>query len=219
MRDIKTNDNSFSFGGGRRWIAGLLLGLAMTAYTQAGSPAGVDFGSSRGYVGVRGGFIELEDVDEDGSFNLGLLGAYQVFPALALELSLDFQLSEIYLEDEYGTVAVDFVDRETTALQFGFNFSPVDRGPFRPFVAAGVGYYYSQYSHQNYDWDYYGYDDHVGEGGFYTGVGVDLFGSPVSARGFSFTTEAHWLFTEKEDRSDAVRSDGFIVTAGCKYRF
>jgi len=218
MREIKLNEMLFSFGRGRRRLAVLLV-LVSTAYAQAGSPAGVDFGRSWGFAGVRGGFIELEDVDEDGSFNLGVFGAYQLFPALALEISLDFQLAEIYVEDEYGSFEVDFIDRETTALQFGFNFSPVERGPFRPFFTAGVGYYYSQYTHQDYDWDGYGWDDHVGEGGFYTGVGADLFGSPVSARGFSFTTEAHWLFTEREDRSDAVRSDGFIVTAGCKYRF
>lgn len=192
----------------------MLLSLAMTSSAFA-----QDYGADQavGYVGVRLGHIELEHVDDDGSFNIGLYGGAFVQPWLAIEGAVDFQDSDFYWHDGDWSVGLYTTSRQTTALSAGLKLMPVTRGPIRPFLGAGVGYYFSEYT---YDDGFYDVHDRIDEGGFYAGGGLELFGYGSAARGFTLTWDNRWLFTEKETyREDHVKADGWTTSLGCTFRF
>jgi hypothetical protein len=193
-------------------VAALLLFVfAMNSFAQH------HHREATGYGGLRAGYIELEDVDEDGSYNFGLFGGAFFAEHFAVEGAIDFQTSEITLyENEYGdTVSIPLLERETLAYQLGLTFSPF-RGPFRPFLLGGVGYYSSRYVLP----DYYGDHERIGDGGYYGGFGLDLFGRGHAARGFTLTWDNRWLFTKKQYVAEReIKSDGFFSSLGLKFKF
>jgi len=172
------------------------------------------FEPANGYFGIRTGFIELEEVDDEGSFNMGLFGGIFITTKFTLDASVDFQSTEFiwYLTD----VHIDFttLERKTTALQAGLTFSPFPNSPFRPFLLGGVGYFYSQYTS-----DYYGIET-VGDGGYYAGFGADFLGFNSDDPGFTLTVDARWLFTREEPYTEQeIEADGRMISIGLKYKF
>lgn len=173
---------------------------------------------AKGYVGLRAGYIELEDVDDSGSFNWGIYGGGFLLPWLSLELSLDRQTSEIVIYGDHWVVDIPILDRETTALQAGLKLMPVKNGPIRPFFTGGVGYYFSEYVDDRGFFDYF--SDTIDEGGYYAGGGLELFGHGSRAKGFTVTWDNRWLFTEKERwRDNHVKADGWNTSLGLTFRF
>jgi len=169
---------------------------------------------AEGYFGIRTGFIQLEEVDDEGSFNLGLFGGMFISPRFTLDASVDFQTTDFlyYFTD----VSIEFVqlERKTTALQAGLTFSPLPASPFRPFVTGGVGYFYSHYSN-----DYYG-SEVAGDAGYYVGFGADFLGFNSDEPGFTLTVDARWFFTREEPYLEQeIQADGRMVSIGVKYKF
>ncbi|MDJ0840216.1 MAG: outer membrane beta-barrel protein [Acidobacteriota bacterium] len=189
----------------------LFIGLVLTLPVLAQPHDRAD-----GYIGLRAGFIELEDVDEDGSYNLGVFGGFFLTPELSLEASYDFQTSEVVLyEDCCSTVVVPLLDRKTNAFQLGLKFSPF-RTMLRPYLMGGVGYYSSEYTLP----DYFGDVDRIGDTGYYGGLGLELFGRAFADTGFTLVWENRWLFTQEEYWDEnRIESDGFTSTLGFKFKF
>lgn len=182
--------------------------LSLVGLSQVGP------GDAHGYFGMRTGFIELEDVDDDGSWNVGLLGGVFLLPMLSLDASVDFQVSDfVYVYDNID-IYIDTIERKTVALQAGLSFSPFNDGPFRPFIMGGVGYFYSYYTHQS-----LGHDT-VGDAGYYAGFGADFLGQSYNHDGFALTFDARWLFTREEPYLEQeIKADGRMLSIGAKYRF
>lgn len=166
------------------------------------------------YVGARIGYIELEEVDDDGSVSFGLTGGVFFRPRWSAEASLDFQESEFFVDLGNVAVSVPLTRRETWALQVGLAVTPWPDRAVRPYAIGGVGYFWSRY-----DTDY-GYEpDRIGDGGYFWGAGVDLFGDDQDLP-LSLVLEARWLFTRKEDYFEerGIRADGFTVSVGARFR-
>ncbi len=174
-------------------------------------------GNADGYLGVRLGRLNLENVDDDGSFMFGVYGGGFVTPWLALEGSVDFQESDFYVTSDDWIINYNYLDRETTAFQAGLKLMPLTVGPVRPFLTGGVGYYMSEYvDHDRYNQ----YQDRIDESGFYGGAGIEFFGRGSASRGFSLTWDNRWLFTEKERyRENDIQADGWTSSLGCTFRF
>ncbi len=184
----------------------------------AAAPSFAQYGDeATGYAGVRAGYIELDDVDDEGSYNVGFFGGAFFLRHFAVEGAIDFQTSEITLyEDEYGDeVTLALIERETFAFQVGLTFSPL-RGPVRPFLLGGVGYYSSQYVLP----DHWGDKERIGDGGYYGGFGLELFGDSHLDPGFSLTWDNRWLYTKDQYVAETeVAADGFSSSLGLKFKF
>ena len=161
------------------------------------------------YWGARVGYLRVEGVDS-GSLNVGLLAGYEALEWLAVEGSLDYHTSDYH---ESG--------RATWAAQANLRLYPLPfLRRFRPYVAGGIGYYYS-------DYDLYASESyspssaHEDDGGFHLGGGFDVAIPPREDGQDSFVTfDARYLFTHKsEDDPRKIEADGILVTIGYKVRF
>jgi hypothetical protein len=165
------------------------------------------------HLGGRLGYIKLNDVDDEGSFNIGLTGGAFFQSWLAMEVSTDFQESDllVYVLDN-PDLSLE-IERETTALQAGLILMPFPEHRVRPYATGGLGYYYSRYTSEFYP------SDKLSEGGYYAGIGLE--GSYISWDDkISFTLEMRWLFTEKEQYANAeIHADGFSVMLGIRAKF
>ncbi len=195
----------------------LMPGLTGATLAQGGRRHSVSYAEdAHVYLGLRAGFIRLEDVDEEGSFNLGLSLGYLVNRYWSLEGSVDFQESELEFGNDDYYVSIPLFEQETVALQFGMSLFPVPDGLVRPYLEGGVGYYFSEFV---YDEHFYG-KERIDDGGYYAGLGFEAFGRTTKSRGFTLVTNIRWLFTqENEYPRERVRSDGYTVTLGFKYKF
>jgi hypothetical protein len=166
------------------------------------------------YVGGRVGYVELEEVDDDGSFNFGVMGGLFAASRLAIEASIDFQESEFPIpvtEDLVITTA--YIERETTALQAGVSFMPFPDQQLRPYVLGGVGYYFSSYSGGGFP------DETVSDSGYFAGLGLEMFGGAWDGDA-ALVLEGRWLFTQKEGYADeSVQPDGYTVSIGFRVKF
>ncbi len=156
------------------------------------------------YVGARVGYLEVEGVDE-GSFNFGLFGGFEVREFLAIEGSLDYHTAEYSLGN-----------RSTAALQASVRVYPLPiLHRFRPYAVGGVGFYVSDVDLGQETWERYT------DGGFHAGGGLDIavprHGLPPAV----FTTfDVRYLYTHKsEDDPRKVEPDGILATVGVKARF
>ena len=167
-----------------------------------------------GYLGARVGFIELEDVDNEGSYNVGVMGGVFFLSQLSGEVSIDFQIYNLEIEfDDGTTVFFPEIERETVALQVGLDFMPFPEQPVRPYLVGGVGYYYSRYTSNDFP------SEKVSDTGYFTGLGLDVFGDAWDGNG-SLTVEARWLFTQKEEFAQkSIRVDGYSVSIGFRVKF
>ncbi len=173
---------------------------------------GLSQNHASGYLGLRTGYIELEEVDDEGSWNLGVIGGLYLLPGLSLDASVDFQNADFLIFVSNIAISIP-LERKTTALQAGMTFSPFYNNPFRPYVMGGLGYYYSHYSS-----DYYG-SEAVGDAGYYAGFGADFLGL-YNSEGLSLTVDARWFFTREEPYDQQkIEADGRMVSIGLKYKF
>ncbi len=161
---------------------------------------------SRVFVGVRVGYLEVQHVDT-GSLNLGFMLGHTFNPMFAIEGSID-----------YHTPEFDLAGRETIAFQASVYLYPLaNLIHIQPYAVGGVGYYLSRYEFEpsmNLD------NEHVGDGGFHAGFGVDI---PLKEdqggnKDLNFTIDVRYLFTE-ESESAAIESDGVLVSLGFRVRF
>ena len=169
--------------------------------------------SDDGYFGLHVGYFKLQDVDDDGSFNVGLDGGYYFFSGFAVGASLDFQKSEFTFETEDFSITFPEFERETFSLQLDLNFTPLPYRAVRPYVLGGVGYYWSKYSNESFS------DGHVSDEGYFAGVGLDMFGDGWRG-GDAIVIEARWLFTQEATYGEAkFAPDGFNVSVGFRAKF
>ena len=182
--------------------------LSLVAYAQPGP----DY--AHGYFGMRTGYIELEQVDDEGSFNVGLVGGIYLAPMLSLDASVDFQVSDFVYLYENIELQLNSLERKTAGLLAGLTFSPFYESTFRPFATGGVGYFYSYYTHEVLG------SHTLGDGGYYAGFGADFMGQSYRNEGFSFSVEAKWLFTREEPYLEQeIKADGRMISVGVKYGF
>ena len=192
--------------------AGIALAGAPAAFAEEAEPypAGVAYVP---YVGARIGYIQLEEVDDDGSFTFGLTGGVFFRPRWSAEASLAFQESEFFLDLGNVAVSVPVTTRETWAFQVGLSVSPWPEQVVRPYVIGGVGYFLSTYDSDFTD------SDRESDGGWFWGAGLDLLGEEQNLP-VSIVIEARWLFTRKEEYFDqGIRADGVTASVGVRYRF
>ena len=184
-------------------LCGVVRGLAQT-------DEDLDWDETRWHVGLRAGYIELEDVDEDGSYNLGLMLGRRLNPYFTIEGSLDFQTADFYLGEQGQSAQVVLIERETFALQLGLNLTLLPHAEVRPFLSGGVGFYQSRYTSD------LGPRDDEDDGGYHVGGGLEW----LVHESFAFVAEGRWLFTQEEDGGDrTARADGFTTSLGARIRF
>lgn len=164
------------------------------------------------HLGARLGYIRLNDVDDDGSFNWGLTGGAFVASRFAVEASLDWQETEIlaYLLDD-PDLGVE-IERETTSLQAGLLFMPFPEHRVRPYATGGLGYYYSKYTSEFYP------REKVSNGGYFAGLGLEVSGFGWDDR-LSFVLDTRWLFTQEDYEDTEIHADGFSVAVGVRAKF
>jgi len=187
---------------------------SLLVFASSFSLAQPETGAASGYFGMRTGYIELEEVDDQGSWNIGIMGGFFLNPMLSIDVSVDFQTSEFVYY--YTNVDIEFntLNRKTVALQTGLTLSPFYNSPFRPYIEGGLGYFYSYYTNE-----FLGVET-IGDGGYYAGFGADFLGDSFQNEGFSICVDARWLFTREEPYLEqTVKSDGRMISIGFKFRF
>jgi hypothetical protein len=165
------------------------------------------------HLGGRVGYITLHDVDDEGSFNIGVTGGAFFLPWLGMDLSIDFQ------DTEWFFVAIDEpdlayeIERETVSLQAGLILMAFPQHRVRPYATGGMGYYFSRYTSGYYP------AERVSEEGYYAGAGFEL--SAISwDDDMSFVLETRWLFTAKEQyANNGIHADGFTIFVGIRGKF
>ncbi len=159
-----------------------------------------------GYAGGRVGYLKLEGVDE-GSLNLGLFGAWQPHPHLALVGAFDYHEADF-----------DLQCRTTWAVSASLELYLLDQeNRLQPYVVGGVGYYVSQY---DFEPVIVGGDDHAREEGYHAGFGLDINTGQWDEDGdmVAINLDARWIFSEQEDDLQ-VEPDGFLFSVGVKVKF
>jgi hypothetical protein len=166
-----------------------------------------------GYFGIHVGFVELQDVDDDGSFNVGIGGGFFLFSGFAVGGAFDFQQSDFTLETDDVTIFFPGIERETFSLQLELNFTPLPDSVVRPYVLGGVGYYWSKYSDESFG------QGHVSDEGYFAGVGLETFGG-AWRQGVALAVETRWLFTQEATYGEEkFAPDGFNVSLGLRFKF
>jgi hypothetical protein len=171
-------------------------------------------GYSRYYLGARAGFIELENVDDEGSVNFGVLGGLFFSSGFSMETSLDFQQSDFYVGLDGIGISTQEIERETIAMQIGLTFTPFPDKLVRPFALGGLGYYFSEYSAPSSSYE----DNRINDGGYYIGVGLDCLGGGWR-NDLSIVGDVRWMFTQKEEFAEQeVKADGFMISIGFRWK-
>jgi hypothetical protein len=169
---------------------------------------------ARMYLGARVGHLTLEEVDDDGSFNVGVLGGLFIGQGLSAEASIDFQESDFPIDVGGISVGTPLLERKTIAFQIGLTFTPFPGKTVRPYGLGGIGHYFSEYAFGNSF-----QDERVSELGYYAGAGIDFMGERWRDT-VSVTIDVRWMFTEKEELAASdVRADGRMFSAGFRYKF
>ncbi len=164
---------------------------------------------SYSYFGVRAGYMEIDNLEEGGSANIGFTSGYRFDDPLAIEFSLDYHTSEF-----------SDVNRTTYALQASLlvYLAPIT-SRVQPYMLGGGGFYLSGYDY----WTDSGYrrtnfTSH--KFGGHLGGGIDVWPTPD----VSLTVDVRYLFLKEDTPGDAVQDingsvDGILITIGTKFRF
>lgn len=188
-------------------LIGCLLSVAVAAPGALAEEA-------HAYLGARVGHITLEEVDDDGSFNIGVLGGIFFGQRFSAEASVDFQESDFAIVVDDILISIVPLERETIAFQIGLTFTPFPGKTVQPYGLGGVGYYFSEYAFGN---SFPG--DRVSESGYYAGAGVDFLGGRWRDT-VSVTIDVRWLFTAKEQPAGSeIRADGRMFSVGFRYKY
>jgi len=164
---------------------------------------------SYSYFGVRVGYMEIDNLEEGGSANIGFTSGYRFDNPLAIEFSLDYHTSEF-----------SEVDRTTYALQASLlvYLAPIT-AQVQPYLLGGGGFYLSGYDYwtdsgdRRTDFTSHKFGGHLGGG-------IDFW--PTSD--VSLTVDVRYLFLQEDTPKDAVQDidgsvDGILATIGAKFRF
>ncbi|NOY22141.1 MAG: porin family protein [Acidobacteria bacterium] len=164
---------------------------------------------SYSYWGVRAGYMEIDNMEDGGSANLGFTSGFRFDGPFAIEVSLDYHTSEF-----------SDVDRTTYALQASLlvYLAPIT-ARVQPYVLGGGGFYLSGYDY----WTDSGYrrtDFTSHKFGGHLGGGIDFW--PTAE--VSLTVDVRYLFLQEDIPEDSVVNingtiDGILATIGAKFRF
>ena len=164
---------------------------------------------SYSYFGIRAGYMEIDNMEEGGSANIGFTSGYRFNDPLAIEFSLDYHSSEF-----------SEVDRSTYVFQASLlvYLTPIN-ATVQPYLIGGGGFYLSGYDY----WTESGYrrtDFTSHKFGGHLGGGIDFWPTPD----VSLTIDVRYLFLQEDTPEDAVQDindsvDGILATIGAKLRF
>ncbi len=162
----------------------------------------VNYDRSYEWFGVRIGYMEIENMEDDGSLNLGFTAGYRLNEPLGIEFSLDYHSSEF-----------SEIDRTTYAFQASLMlYLAPPTAHLQPYVLGGGGYYMSGY---DYFRDGVRYTDFTSrEFGGHLGAGLDIW----MGENASVTLDVRYLFIS-EDAPGMDNVDGLLATFGTKFRF
>ena len=185
----------------RAFIISVLLLSASSLWA-----ADVQMDRSYAYVGVRGGVLFVDTIDNEEEASFGAMVGFRFNEAVALEFSYDDQFNGLF-----GT------GWSTDAYQASvLLYLPVS-DQVQPYLVGGIGVYMSTYNY----WVHDGYDPYIvsevdfTDAGFHAGGGVDIFLSPNIA----LTLDGRYIFVEEDDSYSGEQNDGFLTTFGVKFRF
>ncbi len=188
----------------RFFLLPVLLSLSVFSVAQD-----VTIDRSYGYFGVRAGYMEIDNMEDGGSANIGFTSGFRFNNPIAIEVSLDYHTSEF-----------SDVDRTTYALQASLllYLAPIT-ARIQPYFLGGGGFYLSGYDY----WTDSGYrrtDFTSHKFGGHLGGGIDFWPTPD----VSLTLDVRYLFLQEETPEDAVADlngniDGILATIGAKFRF
>jgi opacity protein-like surface antigen len=148
-------------------------------------------------VGFRGGWYKSNDADE-GKLYGGFQARWRIFPALAIEGSIDYRTEETYPYNRKITNYPVLV----TAL-----FYLIPGAQISPYLLGGVGWYFSELK------DDYG-TNNFNEFGAHAGGGVDI---PITPN-IVFNTDIRYYFLNFDNiRVKDLEADGYIITAGLTF--
>lgn len=174
--------------------------------------------TSKGYIGWRIGYHELDsDLDEEEGI-AGMFGGLYLNSVFSLEASIDQKygshVTYTRSDDEYD-FDFDF-DSDYFSAAVGIKASIIPVGPIRPFVTGGLGYV-EAFQYKEISPGVALYED-IEERATYLGCGIDFFKFRNRARGISLTWENRWTFTDGEELGGfTVDNDGFMSTIGIKW--
>ncbi len=162
----------------------------------------VNYDRSYEWFGVRIGYMEIENMEDNGSLNLGFTAGYRFNEPLGIELSLDYHSSEF-----------SEIDRTTYAFQASLMvYLAPPTAHLQPYVLGGGGYYMSGY---DYFRDGVRYTDFTSRKfGGHLGGGLDIW----MGQNTSVTLDVRYLFIT-EDAPGMDNVDGLLATFGTKFRF
>lgn len=173
---------------------------------------------SKGYIGWRVGYHELDKSADDDQGIVGFFGGMYLNGFLSFEASIDHKygghVSYTENDGDYD-FDVDF-DEEYLALQLGIKASLIPRGPVRPFVTGGIAHYESE-NYRVFN-DNVAVRDSLDQSGTYLGCGIDFFKWRNRSKGVSLTWENRWNFADKDEVGGIIISnEGFMSTIGIKW--
>ena len=164
---------------------------------------------SYSYFGIRAGYMEIDNLEDGGSANIGFTSGYRFDDPFAIEFSLDYHTSEF-----------SEVNRSTYAIQASLlvYLAPIT-ARVQPYVLGGGGYYLSGYDYWT-DGGYRRTDFTSHKFGSHLGGGIDFWPTPD----VSLTVDVRYLFLREGTPQDAVLDingnvDGILATIGAKFRF
>jgi hypothetical protein len=141
------------------------------------------------WLGARAGFLKAKDAD-DGTWVVGAQLRWHVAAIFAFEASVEVHRDEF----NDGDVEVFTIPVQLSAMLF------IPLGGFRPYVLAGVGWYFTETSFSgplsNLD------DDTDSVFGGHVGIGLEL----MLGRSFSINADFRYIFL---DEPDSFRDDDF----------
>ncbi|NOZ12085.1 MAG: porin family protein [Acidobacteria bacterium] len=177
--------------------------------SSSGFAQDVTIDQSFSYFGVRVGYMEIDNMEDGGSANIGFTSGFRFNDPFAIEMSLDYHTSEF-----------SDVDRTTYALQASLlvYLAPAT-ARVQPYFLGGGGFYLSGYDY----WTDSGYrrtDFTSHKFGGHLGAGIDFWPTPE----VSLTVDVRYLFLQEDTPNDAAADingsiDGVLATIGAKFRF
>jgi len=155
-------------------------------------------------LGPRAGFLKSRGADS-GTWFGGVQGRVWFSEYIGGEASITFHQDEF--DDGFGgDVTVTYYPLELSILVY-----PIQDWKVKPYVVAGLGWYYTRI-----DFDNSAFDDETDNlFGFHIGIGADL---PVSPR-VILDADIRYVFLDEPSAADDEEFDLWQVTIGATFKF
>lgn len=180
---------------------------ALESAPDPASPAGLGSDEISLSAGLRVGYLRARDA-ERGTWLVGVQGRLQIIEYLAAEASIEFH------QDEYmdGDVVVTTYPVQLSALLF-----PIPQFEIKPYVLAGVGWYYTRVDYKDSLSSYDSETEHAK--GIHVGGGVEY----RPAGKWSLNIDFRYVFIDEPgvDNSNLEEEewDYWEITGGFNFRF